>query len=128
MGVATEVGTGAGGVSGGATIRDGPAVGGDSTSAADGFVGEPDVPMSLARAPALSVLTSSVPVMVSLDFLLVNRIVDSLLVDIVEVAEGRLSFVDVAIKPPPSEPAVSRLPSLGGTGGACGVSGPSSST
>lgn len=112
-----------GGVAGGGdtTFLDGAAVGGERTSIAEGFEGEPEVPISLARAPALSVLTSSVPVIVSFDRFLVNRIVDSLLVDIVEVLEGRLSFAEVTFRFEPSVPAVSRLPSLGGTGGALGV-------
>lgn len=112
-----------GGTVGGVTGFEGALAGGARASVAGGFVGgDSGWPINFANAPARRVLTSSVPVIVSFDFLRITLIVDSLLVDMVDVLEGLLSLVEVT----PNEPSVSRLLSLGGTGGAWGGSGPSS--
>jgi len=97
---------------------------GETASMADGLDGEPEPgpgeePTNFARALARSVDTSFsvLSVMVSFDFFLVIiRIVDSLLVDMVDVDESFLSFWDVAPKPG-VDSATSLLLSFAGTGG-----------
>lgn len=96
---------------------------GETAAAADGLDGEPEpgpgvVPTSFASVFARSVDTSfsDFSVIVSLDFFLTTLMVDPLLVDMVEVFEGRLSSREVGLSPV-IESIVSRLLPFDGTGG-----------
>lgn len=96
-------------------------MGGETAAAADGRDGEPVaavVPTNLANVFARNVETSfsDFSVMVSLDFFLMTRIVEPLLVDMVDVLEGRLSSFEVGVSPV-IESTVSLFFSLDGTGG-----------